>query len=61
MSIFYEIKFAKYILPYLKAGVHFKVVQVRLGHSSFQQTMDTYSHVLPDIEEEVVDKLIDLV
>ena len=45
----------------LKAGVHFKVVQVRLGHSSFQQTMDTYSHVLPDIEEEVVDKLIDLV
>lgn len=45
----------------LKAGVHFKVVQVRLGHSSFQQTMDTYSHVLPDIEEQVVDKLIDLV
>lgn len=45
----------------LKAGVHFKIVQVRLGHFSFQQTMDTYSHVLPDIEENVVDKLIDLV
>lgn len=45
----------------LKAGVHFKVVQARLGHSTFQQTMDTYSHILPDIEEQVVDKLADLV
>lgn len=45
----------------LLAGVHFKVIQHRLGHSTFQQTMDTYSHVLPDIEEQVVDKLTALI
>jgi len=35
----------------LKAGVHPKVVQERLGHSSIQITLDTYSHVAPGLQE----------
>lgn len=38
----------------LKSGVHHKLVQYRLGHSSFQVTMDIYSHVTPEIESEVI-------
>lgn len=34
----------------LRAGVHFKVVQSRLGHSTSKQTLDTYSHVTPDLD-----------
>ena len=39
----------------LKAGVHPKKVQYRLGHSTFQITMDTYSHVTPDMQDEIAD------
>jgi integrase len=35
----------------LKQGVHPKVVQERLGHSSIQVTLDTYSHVAPGLQE----------
>jgi integrase len=35
----------------LGMGEHPKIVAERLGHSSTQQTMDTYSHVLPDMQE----------
>jgi integrase len=35
----------------LKAGVHPKVVSERLGHSSVQITLDTYSHLLPNMQE----------
>lgn len=31
----------------LKQGIHPKIVQERLGHSSIQITLDTYSHVAP--------------
>lgn len=34
------------------AGVHFKIIQHRLGHSSFAVTMDTYSHVTPEMDRE---------
>jgi len=37
----------------LKVGAHPKVVQERLGHSSIQMTIDTYSHVAPGIQEAV--------
>lgn len=37
----------------LKAGVHAKIVQYRLGHSSYQITMDTYSHVTPDLQDDI--------
>ena len=35
----------------LKAGVHPKIVSERLGHSSIRITLDTYSHVLPGLQE----------
>ena len=38
----------------LKMGVHPKVVQERLGHSSIQVTMDIYSHVAPNLQKEAI-------
>ena len=35
----------------LLQGVHAKVVQERLGHSNISMTLDTYSHVLPELEQ----------
>jgi len=35
----------------LKAGVHPKIVSERLGHASISITLDTYSHVLPGLQE----------
>ena len=40
----------------LVAGIHPKVVQERLGHSSIAMTMDVYSHVLPSMQEDVARK-----
>jgi len=36
----------------LKQGVHPKIVQERLGHSNIRITLDTYSHVLPGLQEQ---------
>lgn len=41
----------------LAMGVHPKLVQDLLGHSTVGITMDTYSHVLPSMQKEVVDKM----
>lgn len=38
----------------LKAGIHPKIVQERLGHSSINVTLDTYSHVLPNLQKAVL-------
>jgi len=35
----------------LKAGVHPKIVQERLGHGSIAITLDTYSHVVSGLQE----------
>ncbi len=35
----------------LKQGIHPKIVQERLGHSSIAMTLDTYSHVAPGLQE----------
>ncbi|PON13755.1 hypothetical protein C2W62_32695 [Candidatus Entotheonella serta] len=35
----------------LQQGVHAKVVSELLGHSSIGLTLDTYSHVLPDMQQ----------
>jgi integrase len=35
----------------LKQGVHPKVVQERLGHSTISTTLDTYSHIAPGLQE----------
>ena len=36
----------------LLQGVHPKIVSERLGHASIGITLDTCSHVLPDMQEE---------
>jgi integrase len=36
----------------LAAGINAKVVSERLGHSTVRLTLDTYSHVLPSMQEE---------
>ena len=41
----------------LRAGVHPKIVSERLGHSGIGITLDIYSHVLPNIQEEAVHRL----
>lgn len=44
----------------LQQGVNPKVVSERLGHSTVNLTLDTYSHVLPGIQEEVAQKVDNL-
>jgi len=41
----------------LLLGVNVKVVSERLGHTSIKMTLDTYSHVLPDMQETAVKAL----
>jgi len=36
----------------LAAGVHAKIVSERLGHAGIGITLDTYSHVLPGLQEQ---------
>jgi integrase len=44
----------------LSMGVPAKVVQEILGHSQISLTMDIYSHVLPDIQQQAMDKMNDI-
>lgn len=41
----------------LKRGINAKVVQERLGHSKITLTLDTYSHVLPDMQEGAAEEM----
>ena len=41
----------------LEAGVHIKVVQERLGHSSIAITGDVYSHVTPGLQDEAAERV----
>ncbi|HMN63200.1 MAG TPA: site-specific integrase, partial [Anaerolinea sp.] len=41
----------------LQENVHPKVVQERLGHSDISLTLNTYSHVMPGMQEEAADKI----
>lgn len=45
----------------LQQGVHPKIVSERLGHSTIGITLDIYSHVLPNMQEEAVNKLDELI
>jgi integrase len=45
----------------LAAGVHPKVVQERLGHSSVAFTLDRYSHVIPAMQEDAAETVARLV
>ncbi len=41
----------------LLAGENPKIVSERLGHASITLTLDTYSHVLPNMQETATEKL----
>lgn len=41
----------------LAQGVHPKIVQERLGHSSIKVTLDLYSHVIPGMQRQAADRL----
>ncbi|MDU7910921.1 MAG: tyrosine-type recombinase/integrase [Veillonella sp.] len=42
----------------LSQKINPKIVQERLGHSTITLTLDTYSHLVPDIQKEAVKALI---
>jgi integrase len=44
----------------LVGGIHPKVVQEMLGHANVTITLDTYSHLLPDMQDIAVEKLDEL-
>jgi integrase len=41
----------------LRAGVHPKITSERLGHATIAITMDTYSHVLPGLQEDAAQRI----
>ena len=45
------------IIARRRSGVHPKVVQELLGHTQISMTMDIYSHVLPGIQEDAINRL----
>jgi integrase len=45
----------------LTAGAHPKIVQERLGHANITVTLQTYSHVLPAMQEEAAAKFANVV
>jgi integrase len=45
----------------LKQGIHPKIVQERLGHSTISITLDTYSHVAPGMQDAAAKRFDDIV
>ena len=45
----------------LEAGINVKVVSEQLGHANVSITLDTYSHVLPNIQADAVDRVADAI
>ena len=41
----------------LQQGIHPKIVQERLGRSDISLTLNTYSHVLPSMQEDAAEKM----
>jgi hypothetical protein len=41
-----------YVTAALAAGIPAKIVSERLGHANVQITLDTYSHVIPGLDEQ---------
>lgn len=44
----------------LRQGVNIKVISERLGHSTITMTLDTYSHLMPDMQQTAVEALKDI-
>ena len=45
----------------LKQGVHPKIVSERLGHANIGITLDIYSHVLPNLQQNAVEQLSEII
>jgi integrase len=45
----------------LQAGINPKVVSERLGHATIVLTLDVYSHVLPNMQEEAIAQLEEMI
>ena len=45
----------------LKAGVNIKIVSRRLGHASVSFTLDKYSHLMPDDDQQAAVAVANLV
>jgi hypothetical protein len=41
----------------LASGVHPKIASERLGHATVGLTLDTYSHVIPGMQEDAVTRI----
>lgn len=41
----------------LRSGINPKIVSERLGHSTISITLDTYSHVMPNMQHEAIQKI----
>lgn len=41
----------------LKAGIHPRIVQERLGHSTIATTLDIYSHTVPGMQNAAAERL----
>jgi integrase len=50
-----------YAVASLTAGIHPKVVSERLGHATIAITLDTYSHVIPSMDEEAASTVAALI
>jgi integrase len=50
-----------YATAALAAGVPTKIVSERLGHANIAITLDTYSHVLPNMQEEAAEQIARLI
>lgn len=44
----------------IRRGIHVKAISARLGHASIVVTMDTYGHLLPEVESEAAMVIEDL-
>jgi len=53
---FHDLRYSAATLM-LQQGVHPKIVQERLGHASITLTLDIYSHVIPSMQQDIADKL----
>lgn len=50
-----------YATAALGAGIPAKIVSERLGHASIAITLDTYSHVLPNMQEQAAEQVAQLI
>ena len=50
-----------YATAALSAGIPAKVVSERLGHANIALALDTYSHVLPNMQEKAAEQVAQLI